>query len=93
VITTPTPKIICNLDCNEVLSKAKTYYDTIGQWKNVFTMTPNKANKVNDTQCDISYTYNPTPNGGRNETGQDKRRFTFIKDSTCNWDVVSMKTL
>ena len=60
MITTPTPKIICNLDCNEVLSKAKTYYDTIGQWKNVFTMTPNKANKVNDTQCDISYTYNPT---------------------------------
>jgi hypothetical protein len=80
----------CNLDCNAVQSKAKTHYDTIGEWKNVFTMTPNKVNKVNDTQCDILYTYNPTPGGGRSDVGEDKRRFTFSKDANCNWNVTAM---
>ena len=80
-------RVKCNLDCNAVQSKAKTYYDTIGEWKNVYTMIPNRVNKVNDTQCDILYTYNQIGGSG---SGQDKRRFTFNNDANCNWNVTAM---
>lgn len=86
-----TPTIVpCNLTCENLSSKFKEFYDTKGEWKNVFTMTPSRYNKVNDTECDVLYTYNPAPGGGRNDSGQDKRRFTVSKDNLCNWTVTSM---
>jgi hypothetical protein len=51
-------------------------------------MRPIKANKVNDTQCDIQYNYIPV--GKTASAGDDKRRFTFIRDANQVWDVSVM---
>jgi hypothetical protein len=83
----------CSLDCTAMQNQVKTYYDTLGEWKGVYTMAPNKVNKVNDTQCDVLYTYTAVPFGGGGPTGQDKRRFTFLNNGdnvNCNWGVQTM---
>ena len=48
-------------------------------------MTPNRANKVSDTICDVNYTYRAI-NG--TDTGIDYRRFTY--GSGCGKTVTAM---
>lgn len=80
----------CVLECEDVRDIVKDYYDNDGEWKNVFTMNPLKTNKVSDNQCDVYYDYIPVDGGGRNDTGQDKRRFTLESDGNCSWGVTLM---
>lgn len=82
----------CSLNCNDggVLSSAQNYYNTQGEWKGVFTMSPIRSVSSGANQCDILYQYNPTPGSPRTDTGQDKRRFTFAQGPNCTWNVSSM---
>lgn len=63
------------------MSAAKTYYDTQGEWKGVFTMNPQRIAdpKTGQKQCDVNYLYQPIPGNpqGRHDTGVDFRRFTY----------------
>ena len=82
---------VCNLDCNNVvMTQAKNFYDTKGEWKGVYTMNPNATNKINEKTCAVAYKYNPVPGGGRHDSGYDKRLFVLQSDGSCNWSVVSM---
>lgn len=86
------PPCTTQIDCNAtaVLNEAKRYYDQEGQWKGVYTMAPNRANRVNDTTCDVAYTYTKISGG---TTGPDKRRFTFQQNTTpgnCAWTATQM---
>jgi hypothetical protein len=82
----------CCLDCTTKYNIIKNYYDTQGQWRNVFTMDATNSNKVSETQCDVAYNYTPVPGGGRRDTGTDKRRFTLSVDNptNCTWKVTGM---
>jgi len=75
--TAPTPTTVA-LDCTKDQPSAVTYYNTLGEWKGVYTMSPILNNKVDASNCDIGYNYIPV--GQTTSSGMDRRRFTY------NWD-------
>jgi hypothetical protein len=78
----------CPLNCTgSDLTMAQSYYNTRGEWAGVYTMNPNRAVKVNQTQCDINYTYYPV---GAGSQGIDYRRFTYSDPTSCSKNVTAM---
>ena len=77
--------ITCSLTCTgSDLTLAQTYYEVA--WNSQYTMIPNRATKVNDTTCDVNYTY--TGYWGSWGSGIDYRRFTY--STGCNRTVTGM---
>ena len=80
------------LNCLDAGDTIKNFYNSEGEWKNVFTMNPLKFNKINNNECDVLYNYNPVLGSSRTDSGEDKRRFTLSQDNSCKWNVQSMGT-
>jgi hypothetical protein len=64
---------------------AKNYYETQGPFKGQYTITPNRATRVDGTHCDINYTYNAVYGPA---TGIDYRRFAY--SDGCNKTITAM---
>jgi hypothetical protein len=64
-------------DCGSVYPQVKTYYDTKGEWKNKYVAAPFAHSKVDESTCDIKYTWSSAPGSSSKGTGIDKRRFKF----------------
>jgi hypothetical protein len=78
----------CPLTCTDSdLTLAKNHYDTKGQWRGVYRMTPNRANKVGSNQCDVNYTYRAIIGTA---SGIDYRRFTYSDPTSCTKSVTVM---
>jgi hypothetical protein len=74
--------ITCSVTCTgSDLTLAQAYYERA--WNGAFTMTPNRVTKVNDTTCDVNYTYR-----GYWGSGVDYRRFTY--STGCNKTITGM---
>jgi hypothetical protein len=74
------PAVGGSFSCDQnAQNSAVQYYNTQGEWKGVFTMTPNRIIPAGAKQCDINYSYKPIPGNprGRTDTGIDYRRFTY----------------
>ncbi len=81
----------CNLECNNVttLTQFESRYNNDFK-PNYKLQKVDKTNKVNNTSCDIAYTFESINPTSRLTTGTDYRRVNYVADSSCNWSVSNM---
>ena len=90
----PASAYAVDLPSGEAASLIKMYYKHVAEWKGTFQIgdiLETRQDRVSDYKVivHVRYTYIPVPGGGRTDTGEDWRTFTFEFDGS-DWAVTSM---